>query len=71
MLMMCNDCFRRSCPARQIPEFYKAYVREVQDIIDSNARLEFDAINREHARTGSCACACVYLCMCACVYVSA
>jgi len=36
----------------QVPEFYKAYVREVQDIIRRNARLEFEAIWREHERTG-------------------
>jgi hypothetical protein len=36
----------------QLPAFYKAYVTEVQHIIDANARLEFEAINREHARTG-------------------
>jgi hypothetical protein len=36
----------------QIPLFYREYVSEVQSIIDANARLEFEAINREHARTG-------------------
>jgi glutamate dehydrogenase len=34
------------------PEFYKAYVKEVQEIIKRNARLEFDAIWREHEETG-------------------
>jgi len=34
------------------PEFYKSYVQEVQDIIESNARLEFEAVWREHERTG-------------------
>ncbi|CAG8984030.1 hypothetical protein HYALB_00002971 [Hymenoscyphus albidus] len=32
----------------QIPEFYKAYVQGVQEIIKENARLEFEAIWREH-----------------------
>lgn len=31
-----------------IPEFYNAYVKEVQSIIQNNARLEFEAIWREH-----------------------
>ncbi|PQE30774.1 hypothetical protein CJF32_00005985 [Rutstroemia sp. NJR-2017a WRK4] len=35
----------------QAPEFYKAYVREVQEIIKNNARLEFEAIWREHEET--------------------
>jgi len=30
------------------PEFYKAYVKEVQETIQENARLEFEAIWREH-----------------------
>ena len=34
------------------PEFYKAYVREVQNKIQENARLEFEAIWREHEETG-------------------
>lgn len=34
------------------PEFYKAYVKEVQAKICDNARLEFEAIWREHERTG-------------------
>jgi glutamate dehydrogenase len=34
------------------PEFYKAYVREVQEVIKRNARLEFEAIWREHEETG-------------------
>ena len=33
------------------PEFYKAYVREVQETIKENARLEFEAIWREHEET--------------------
>jgi glutamate dehydrogenase len=34
-----------------IPAFYTRYVENVQRIIDNNARLEFEAIWREHART--------------------
>lgn len=34
-----------------VPEFYSHYVENVQRIIESNARLEFEAIWREHART--------------------
>lgn len=34
------------------PEFYKAYVKEVQNKIQENARLEFEAIWREHEQTG-------------------
>jgi glutamate dehydrogenase len=33
------------------PEFYKAYVKEVQETIKNNARLEFEAIWREHEQT--------------------
>ncbi len=33
------------------PEFYKAYVKEVQAKITENARLEFEAIWREHKQT--------------------
>lgn len=36
------------------PAFYQAYVREVQEIIKRNAALEFEAIWREHAKTGIC-----------------
>jgi glutamate dehydrogenase len=35
-----------------VPEFYKAYVRQVQKTIQNNARLEFEAIWREHQTTG-------------------
>lgn len=35
----------------QPPEFYKAYVKEVQAKIQENARLEFEAIWREHEET--------------------
>jgi glutamate dehydrogenase len=34
-----------------IPAFYNRYVANVQKIIEENARLEFEAIWREHART--------------------
>lgn len=34
------------------PQFYKDYVTEVQSIIQNNARLEFEAIWREHEKTG-------------------
>jgi glutamate dehydrogenase len=34
------------------PEFYKAYVKAVQEKIQENARLEFEAIWREHEQTG-------------------
>jgi glutamate dehydrogenase len=33
------------------PEFYQAYVKEVQETIKENARLEFEAIWREHKQT--------------------
>jgi glutamate dehydrogenase len=35
----------------EIPNFYTRYVENVQQIIKENARLEFEAIWREHART--------------------
>ncbi|KKA22394.1 Glutamate dehydrogenase [Rasamsonia emersonii CBS 393.64] len=35
-----------------VPEFYQAYVKEVQEIIKRNATLEFEAIWREHEKTG-------------------
>jgi len=34
------------------PEFYKSYVKQVQQIIKQNAHLEFEAIWREHAESG-------------------
>ena len=34
-----------------VPSFYSRYVENVQRIIEINARLEFEAIWREHART--------------------
>jgi glutamate dehydrogenase len=33
------------------PEFYKQYVKEVQDIIENNARMEFECIWNEHSKT--------------------
>jgi glutamate dehydrogenase len=36
----------------QAPAFYNAYVKEVQEIIKRNARLEFEAIWKEHEETG-------------------
>ncbi|KAF2271271.1 NAD-specific glutamate dehydrogenase-like protein [Westerdykella ornata] len=44
-----NMCIR---PDGTAPDFYNAYVREVQSIIQENARLEFEAIWREHEATG-------------------
>jgi glutamate dehydrogenase len=35
-----------------VPTFYSHYVANVQRIIEENARLEFEAIWREHARAG-------------------
>jgi glutamate dehydrogenase len=35
------------------PQFYQAYVKEVQAKIQDNARLEFEAIWREHEQTGT------------------
>ena len=35
-----------------VPPFYDAYVKEVQETIKRNAALEFEAIWREHQRTG-------------------
>lgn len=34
------------------PAFYNHYVKQVQSIIQNNARLEFEAIWREHQATG-------------------
>ncbi|APA08274.1 hypothetical protein sscle_03g030440 [Sclerotinia sclerotiorum 1980 UF-70] len=36
----------------QAPQFYKEYVKEVQETIKMNAELEFEAIWREHEQTG-------------------
>lgn len=43
---MCHD------KSGKAPEFYQAYVKEVQAKICDNARLEFEAIWREHEQTG-------------------
>jgi glutamate dehydrogenase len=37
----------------EAPQFYKDYVKEVQRKIQDNARLEFEAIWREHEQTGT------------------
>ncbi|ROT42093.1 NAD-specific glutamate dehydrogenase [Sodiomyces alkalinus F11] len=39
-------------PDGEAPQFYKDYVKEVQAKIQENARLEFEAIWREHELTG-------------------
>ncbi|CAI7568172.1 unnamed protein product [Penicillium palitans] len=44
-----NMCIRED---GTVPDFYKEYVRDVQDVIQSNAALEFEAIWREHEQTG-------------------
>lgn len=44
---MCHDARGNA------PEFYKQYVRAVQEKICENARLEFEAIWREHQQTGT------------------
>ncbi|KAK9464158.1 Glutamate/Leucine/Phenylalanine/Valine dehydrogenase-domain-containing protein [Lipomyces oligophaga] len=36
----------------KVPEFYKQYVAEVQAMIKKNARLEFEALWREHEASG-------------------
>lgn len=35
-----------------VPLFYQAYVKQVQEIIERNARLEFEALWEEHQKTG-------------------
>lgn len=35
------------------PEFYTAYVKEIQEIIKNNAKMEFEAIWREHEESGT------------------
>ncbi|KAI1338057.1 NAD-specific glutamate dehydrogenase [Xylariaceae sp. FL0016] len=37
----------------EAPAFYQAYVKQVQATIQQNARLEFEAIWREHEKTGT------------------
>ena len=44
-----NMCIREDGTA---PEFYQKYVKAVQETIKQNARLEFEAIWREHQKTG-------------------
>ncbi|KAK7532583.1 NAD-specific glutamate dehydrogenase [Phyllosticta citricarpa] len=44
-----NMCIRDDGSA---PQFYNDYVKQVQEIIKNNARLEFEAIWREHQETG-------------------
>ncbi|KAK3322239.1 Glutamate/Leucine/Phenylalanine/Valine dehydrogenase-domain-containing protein [Apodospora peruviana] len=44
---MCHDAQGNA------PEFYKAYVKSVQEKICENARLEFEAIWREYEQTGT------------------
>ncbi|KAI9658865.1 MAG: NAD-dependent glutamate dehydrogenase [Trizodia sp. TS-e1964] len=44
-----NMCVKQN---GDIPTFYKHYVEEVQETIKRNARLEFEAIWREHQQTG-------------------
>ncbi|CAO3633202.1 unnamed protein product [Cunninghamella blakesleeana] len=34
-----------------VPEFYQNYVKEVQQIIERNARIEFEALWKEHKKT--------------------
>lgn len=43
-----NMCIRED---GTVPEFYKAYVKQVQEIIKENATLEFEAMWREHEQT--------------------
>ncbi|EAW13805.1 glutamate dehydrogenase (NAD(+)) [Aspergillus clavatus NRRL 1] len=45
-----NMCIRED---GTVPSFYSAYVKQVQEIIKSNATLEFEAIWREHEQTGA------------------
>ena len=49
-----NDEFDRNMCVKngKEPAFYSAYVKEVQSTIEINARLEFEAIWREHKNTG-------------------
>ncbi|KAJ5101501.1 hypothetical protein NUU61_003723 [Penicillium alfredii] len=44
-----NMCIRED---GAVPDFYQAYVKEVQEVIKQNATLEFEAIWREHEQTG-------------------
>jgi len=42
-----NMCVRNG----EVPEFYKEYVKSVQETVRNNARLEFEAIWRENEQT--------------------
>ncbi|KAF7175337.1 hypothetical protein CNMCM7691_007928 [Aspergillus felis] len=44
-----NMCIRED---GTVPQFYSDYVKQVQEVIKSNATLEFEAIWREHEQTG-------------------
>lgn len=47
--------FKNMCVDKEtgeVPEFYKAYVAEVQTIVKKNAELEFEALWRENEKTG-------------------
>lgn len=47
--------FKHMCVDKEtgkVPDFYVEYVKEVQSIIQGNARLEFEALWRENAKTG-------------------
>ncbi|PYH68774.1 glutamate dehydrogenase (NAD(+)) [Aspergillus vadensis CBS 113365] len=44
-----NMCIRED---GTVPTFYSEYVKQVQEVIKSNATLEFEAIWREHEQTG-------------------
>ncbi|KAF5103043.1 hypothetical protein D0Z00_000021 [Geotrichum galactomycetum] len=46
--------FKNMCISKdgKVPEFYTSYVKEVQEIIKNNARLEFEALWRENSITG-------------------
>ncbi|EMR10817.1 hypothetical protein PNEG_00964 [Pneumocystis murina B123] len=43
-----NMCIREG----KVPQFYEDYVKQVQEIIQNNAQLEFEAIWRENKRSG-------------------
>jgi glutamate dehydrogenase len=36
-----------------VPAFYQEYIKNVHEIIERNAELEFECLWREHARTGT------------------
>ncbi|KAI0016948.1 NAD-specific glutamate dehydrogenase-like protein [Xylariomycetidae sp. FL0641] len=49
-----DEAFRENMchNGKESPAFYNAYVKQVQATIQENARLEFEAIWREHEQTG-------------------